>query len=450
MANLIPPGLAGLLGLGAQTWEDRVREAAFTSPQTNERLTFAFEDVERTTPINGTIFTFPGVNNAYVQRTGFGSREYPLRCYFSGPNHDKIATAFEARVLEPGIGRLEHPMHGRIPVVPFGQITRNDALKTAANQTIVELTFFTTVGEVYPSAQPGGVNEILGAIEGFNAKAAIDFDALMNLGDTVRKVQSKASIRKMLLKVSGELQKISDSVASVNRAFRDAQSTVNLGLDVLIGQPLLLARQISDLVQAPGRALTGIESRLDAYARLASSIFDDTLGNPAESLASGTSLLQRRDSITNDLRISDLFASSAVAGSIVSSTVAGSFVTRPQAISAAIAIQAQFDALVSWRDAGFEAIADIPDVSASRADVGEATQALQAAVAQSVALLVQASFGLKPERRIVLDRERTIIDLSAELYGSVDDKLDLLIMSNDLTGDEILELPRGKIISYFS
>lgn len=450
MANLIPPGIAGLLGLlESETWEDRLREAAFTSPKTNTRITFKYEDVSRTTPINGTIFTFPGVNNGYVQRNGFGSREYPLRCFFSGPNHDKIATAFEAAVLEPGIGRLEHPMYGKVHVVPFGQLTRNDALKTAANQSIVEVTFYTTVGEIYPSSQPSGVNEILAAIEGFDVAAAQQFDASMSLLSSINKITSKATLRSHLLAVSSALQSVSDSVTAVNRQFRDLQASVNLGLDVLIGQPLLLARQVGDLIKAPGRALVGIESRLDAYSRLAQSIFGSDSANPAERLASGASSLQRRDRITNDLHAADLFGANAVAGSIVASTVAGSFTTRPEAIRAALTIQSQLDAFVAWRDAGFEAVGAIPEVSVTQADTGQALQALQNAAALAVGFLVQTSFGLVPERRVVLDRERTIIDLAAELYGSVDGKLDLLINSNNLTGDEILELPRGKTISYF-
>lgn len=450
MANLVPPGVAGLLGLlGSQTWEDRISEGAWTSPKTNTRVRFDFEDLERTTPLNGTMFTFPGVNNGYPQRTGFGSREYPIRAYFSGPNHDKVATAFEAALLEPGVGRLEHPLHGRIPCVPFGQITRNDALKTAANQTIIETSFFTTVGDVYPSSRPSDTNEILNAISGFDVKAASDFDRLMELAGAVQKAQSKATIRGYLLKVSAELQSISDSVASVNRAFRDLQSDINLGLDILIGQPLLLARQISDLIKAPGRALVGIESRLDAYARLAASIFGAKAANPAEAFASGTALVQRRARIANDLHISDLFAANAVAGSIVATALDGSFTTRPQAIAAAASVQAQLDALVLWRDNGFATLASLPEVSESLVDTGSAVQALQAAVSLTVGFLVQSAFGLVVERRIVLDRPRTIVDLAAELYGEVDNRLDLLIASNNLTGDEIIELPRGRVISFY-
>jgi len=63
--------------------------------------------------------------------------------------------------------------------------------------------------------------------------------------------------------------------------------------------------------------------------------------------------------------------------------------------------------------------------------------------------LVFISFSLKQERSLVLDRSRTIIDVVAELYGSVDDQLDFFINSNGLTGSEILELPKGKQVVFY-
>jgi len=59
------------------------------------------------------------------------------------------------------------------------------------------------------------------------------------------------------------------------------------------------------------------------------------------------------------------------------------------------------------------------------------------------------SFSLKQERSIVLDRARTIVDISAELYGEVDAQLDFLINSNNLSGSEILEVPKGREIVYY-
>ncbi len=53
------------------------------------------------------------------------------------------------------------------------------------------------------------------------------------------------------------------------------------------------------------------------------------------------------------------------------------------------------------------------------------------------------------ERSIVLDRDRTILDLCAELYDEVDEKLDLIIDTNNLSGDEVFELKAGRRIVYY-
>ena len=63
--------------------------------------------------------------------------------------------------------------------------------------------------------------------------------------------------------------------------------------------------------------------------------------------------------------------------------------------------------------------------------------------------LVGLALSLATERRVVLDRPRTVIDLAAELYVTVDDRLDFLMESNNLTGAEIVELPRGHEILWY-
>jgi len=82
-------------------------------------------------------------------------------------------------------------------------------------------------------------------------------------------------------------------------------------------------------------------------------------------------------------------------------------------------------------------------------DTGAGYQALQSAAALVSGYLVETSFSLATERNIVMTEPRTIIDLAAEIYGAVDERLDFLINTNSLTGSEILELPRGRVIRYY-
>jgi hypothetical protein len=460
MAFPVAPGLEAIPGLGApQSWEDRIREAAYTSPG-GIRLRFDYEGVSREYTKRTAAFEFNGVNDSYVQQNGHSSRRYPMRCFFSGPDHDLRANTFEALLLEDGVGILEHPFYGTFDVVPFGDITRRDDLKDAANQTIIEVTFWTTLGAVYPQATAHPQSEILAAIGAFDDAAADQFASASDLTGAAGRAGMKATIRKLLQTVSAGLSAISDTVTAVNKEFRDIQSLVNYGMDVLIGQPLLLARQISNLIKAPGRALTGIGLRMDAYNALADDLFGTPAARPDVALSSGSALALRTTKIANDFHCSDLFALNYVAGAINAAIAQpigedgrasreAQFTTKPQALAAAERILDLFDRVTAWRDAGFGALSTIGGVDPAQVDTGAAYQALQQAVALTVGHLVEVSFTLVPERRIVLDRPRTIIDLCAELYGTVDDKLDFLIATNDLTGAEILELPRFKTIKYY-
>lgn len=440
--------------------ETRRRESAFTSPS-GKRIKFLYEDVSRNYTLRGTVFEFSRVDDAYVMRTGSGPRCYPLRCIFSGPQCDLEATAFEAAILEPGIGRLEHPRHGPVNVVPFGEVARRDNLVTSVNESIVEVTFWTTLDAIYPTNDAHPSSEILAAIAGFDVAASQRFANAMSLASSVNKTASKATIRKMLQQIGGALDSVSASTASVRREFEELRSTINLGMDVLIGKPLFLAQQISELIKAPARALDGLESRLDGYGDLAETIFGSPAGKPGERIDFTSSLLSRRQRVANDFHSSDLVAMNAVAGSVVAVTAqpvddAGKvvrgpiFTTRPQAIAAAATLLQQLDAVTDWRDGGFGALATLPTIGVDQIDTGESYQALKYAASLAAGTLVQTSFALLPERSITLDKPRTILDVAAQLYGAVDSRLDFLIETNKLTGSEILELPAGRKILYYA
>ena len=82
-------------------------------------------------------------------------------------------------------------------------------------------------------------------------------------------------------------------------------------------------------------------------------------------------------------------------------------------------------------------------------DTGGSYQQILALVGQTVGFLVAQSFGLAQERRIILDRNRNIVELCAELYNEIDDRLEFFIVSNDFTGSEILEVERGREVVYY-
>lgn len=428
-------------------WQDRVREAAYTPPS-GDRIVFAFEDVRVDVAKRSTAFVFPGVDGAYVQDNGHGAQRFPLRCFFHGDDHDLEADTFIEALLERGLGRLEHPFYGTFDVVPLGEITRRDDLRAAANQTVIDVVFSRSLAAVYPQLQASPRQAVVAELEALDDAGAAQLESAVDLSTVASQEEAKAKSRGLVQDASAALAEIAAATSKVNDAFQDAVSAINGGIDVLIGQPLGLAQQLFGLVTGPAAAASGIKSRIEGYAALIDTVTSAADAQPALAFTGGVVLESRRRLVANAFHLAALVSSAAIAG-LIRSTLEHRFDTRSEALTTAEALLDELGDLVAWMDAGFASLASVGGPGGI--DTGGGYQALQSATALAAGRLVEISFSLLPERRIVLDRPRTILDLAAELYGSVDDaQLDFLIASNGFTGSEILEVPRGRAVVYYA
>jgi prophage DNA circulation protein len=392
-----------------------------------------YEDVSQSVTKQTSGYNFPDASGTYVQDLGHSGRRYPLRVIFWGADHDQEARAFESALLERGAGKLEHPLYGVIDVVPYGDIKTRDRLKTAANQSVLEVTFWATIGLLYPTSQTDPAAEVQAAVEEYTEAAAEEFGAAADLDSAVEQASFTSTYESLLDSAEAGLQAIAEVQDNVARQFNAIVSSINRGIDVLVAQPLTLARQTISMILAPARAAASIKARLSAYANLASALIsgDNAVVSPGG--------YDARPS--NQFHTANLFASSYVIGAVVSA-INNQFETKPEALAAAEEILAQRDAVVAWQEANYGSLGET--------DTGAAYQKLQAATTLTAGYLVEISFSLKQERVITLDRDRTVIDLAAEVYGEVDDDvIDFLLASNALVGDEILNLPQGKDIVYY-
>ena len=411
-------------------WQDRLAQAAYTTPS-GQRLTFLYENVRKSFDKKTSAFDFPDAVGTFIQDNGRSGRRLPLRIFFSGDDYDLDTNDFEVGLAEIGRGKLEHPIYGTLDVVPFGTINRRDDLKTAANQAILEVTFWETIDILFPSAQADPGAEVLTAVNEYNAATAEQFEEVLDIDTAVEEATFQNQYQLVLDIAQSILQDIADAQDDVRQEFNAIFESINAGIETLVEDPLTLAFQTTIFLQTPAKAIESIRARLDAYSNLATSIIGAEGSVRTPGLDS-----QEANAFQND----DLFVSTAVTGAITS-VVNNQFETKPEALSAAEEILDLASAVTVWRDANYESLGLI--------DTGGSYQQFQEAVALTAGFLVEISFSLKQERSIVLTHSRTIVDVVAELYGTVDEFLDFLITSNNLTGSEILELPAGKKIVYF-
>ena len=408
------------------TWLNRLRQAAYTSPSGN-RIIFQYEDVSRAFSRKSTAFEFPDADGTYIQDLGRSGRRFELRIFFSGPNHDLEARAFDRALSEIGTGRLEHPMYGVFDVVPFGEINQRDDLKTAANQTVFELTFWDTINVIYQTAQDDIFKNILSGISDFNFAASNEFENSIRLITAFSEAVFKNNFLSLLNSTSSQLRPIANTQDSVKRQFDAINSSIVNSINV--DDPETLSLQTMLMIQSPARADTSVTIRLDTYRDVIAAIINLGIINP-----------RSNRNAPSDFRSRDVYVSTSVTGFILS-VLNNRFTIKKDAINAADFILTQFEIISSWRDDNFTALGEV--------DTGEAYQQLQETVALTAGYLVELSFTLKQERRFKIDRNRTIIDLTAQLYGVVDEQLDFFINSNNLSGSEILEIPRGREIVYY-
>lgn len=436
------------------SWRDRIKPGSYTSPS-GKRVTFQATAFSRSWRKRGTVWEYADVDGQYVQLRGNSGRIYPLRMLFSGADCDLHADAMEAALAEDGFGSLDHIAYGtRSPVAPLGEITRREDLVQRGGEVVLEVEFFDTFESVYPVLVADPVTAIGNYVDAFNQAAGNDFDDGVDLSNAGSKAMTIASIIAMVQGALGVLGAASAAVRGFQSELYAKAEAVNRGIDVLIGTPAALARQCAELVQTPARISRAIGERLDAYAAIfagSSSVFGDQLdayGALAESIFGGSSepSIQPQQA-PNDALVRILFVGAAVSGAVLSASTTD-YRTRPQATRAAIRVARQWDEYVRWRDGQYSGLASF---GLAALDASSSHGALYRAVSACLGHLVSSSFRLQAERRITLGRPRQLVELAAELYGNVEnDTLDRLIRENDLTGSEILELPKGRSIVYFA
>ena len=441
------------------SWKNRIIQAIYTSPS-GEEFVGQFEDVSKTISKKTTPFDFPDVDGTFVQDLGKKGRRYPLRWVFWGENYDAEAERFDNALEEKGAGQLQHPFYpGVFDVVPVGDITRVDALKTAGNQAVYNITFWETIEIVFPVSELSAKNAINIKIDDFAGVITSDgtvssvgaapeyFDDSLSVVSSTETVNFVDAAKAALRKVKAAMAKIAATSADIQRQFTDAFDLIDNAIDTLVGAPTLLAAQLIEFTRLPSQAAASIGAKLDSYTTLISSF----TGGPSNQFEPSS-----LDSVPgNNFAINDLLASSSVI-SMIESTVSdeANFSTRTGTIEAIESMQAAFDQYVAWSDTNRDAL--VAGGSANRKpgtndliDTGESYQSLQDALAIASGRLTEIVFTALQERSVTLDRNRSLLDFAGEFYGEIDTKIDFIIESNKLTGSEILELPKGRKMLYY-
>ena len=409
------------------SWIEDLREAAYTAPD-GTRLTFFYEDVSKEIDKKTSQFLFPYKDGAKIQDLGVGSRRYPLRIIFWGDDYNTEANDFEDALEQKGVGILEHPLYGVKKVVPFGTISRRDDLKSANNQAIFDIAFYETIEDiVFPVSIVNIEQDILNDIDAFLDIQSQEFLNKTSIITAFEDVSIQADLNAGVLDLNKFLSDIAKVQSAINAEFQSITSAITSAITDVINKAQIIASQAIILAKTPARVAVSISKRIEGYSNIIASLTTKIFDPSTDS------------SSVNSYQTNNTFVNASLTGAVEAS-IFTEFTTKSGALEIADDLLLLYENVQTWQDANIQNL-DIVDIGNSYAIVKEI-------ITKAVSRLVKLSFTLQQERSLILDRNRTPIDLVGELYGDLN-QLDFFITSNKLNGDKILEVKKGEKVLYY-
>jgi len=436
-------------------------EAKYTSPSGKE-FTFLWEKVSKKTGLKTGIFTFPDIDGAYVQHHGGGPVSFPIACIFNGEDHAKKADAFEQSLLERGTGELQHPIYGIKKVIPTGDISRENDLIKSLNESQISITFTETITGEAVELEAVTADQLEEDYDDFVEGAASDFTESLeidNIGETLV-LQSTLNEETTLLNgnlswlVASDRNKFADFLGAVKELKDNIKKLLNKTESFVVGA-LNVARLVLRIMRTPSRAITGLLEKVKGYTQLITQIVNQFCNDPfginniknqfattrlvltgaVASIAVGSALNISENASNNSKSNADKTNNTRARGNDV--------LSRESAMAIAMQIQYLLNVVQTFEDNKI-GTNNFIDTNA------DSYFLLIKLVQNSIKLIQNASFSLPMQQTIKLDKNRNIIELCAELYGSVDNfYIDRLINDNNLNIDEFEIIPMGKEVVYY-
>lgn len=398
---------------------DRLVECVYTSPS-GKAYTLLVDEVERNVSKKSAIHELAGRDGSVVQDNGKSTRKYPIVGLIDGSDYDLTADALAAALEETGSGKLQHPRWGSLPVLPLSY-AQSESFVDGSRVAKFSIDFVHT-----PPAVVSSTATTAAALQ----SAADTTAALVDVKLPSSSAFDLAAMRKALLSTAkswaSRLQGITGATEEMRSEINATGLAIQRSADILISAPLDLCESLTSLARIPAKAEGAIASKAKAYA----SLITDTL------LSLGASTVGQAALAVATLSALDI----AVHECITSGTLA----SRDDATLAAESLSGSHASILAAIET-LEATGFVtpPDL----------LEALVANAANAQTYLLDKSYSLAVERRVILTADRSPLELIRELKGEVDDwdaALDEFCAENHLGRDAFLVLPRGMEIRYYA
>lgn len=393
-------------------FDEEIRNCIYKSPS-GEVFTLSFDDSEITASKKLAVHEFPQTDNSNIQDLGNATVTIPLKVFFSGDDYKQKADEFWDALGEKGKAELKHHRLGNIKVIPQTW-TRTESLVEGLGRIDFSITFLRVsdfVGFPVTATSYGG-----------GLKATKD-SAFSVMQDNALDLSPSGVADRLKLKedVLSTFEKFEESLKDVIAQNADLQALVLGGIDEIskkidkyISTPLEFVRSMLDLVNLPAKVIASVKSKIEGYKG---------------ALKGAISVLPR--TLAQSMNRSNTIA--AICLSMGEAVTVGDIRSKKEADYIIDTLTAAVSEGLGELDKAY-----YPDVVASILESQSVTREYLKNIKKS----------LKGEKIIEIETERTLIDVLAEVSGSIEE-LDEFVEYNELQGQELLLIPRGRHLVYY-
>lgn len=429
-------------------WAGRLKDAKYVSFSGVE-FEYKYLDLSLFIPVKSSVFQSVSGDGAYVQHNGIGGMRFPMLMVLTGGDNDLGSKTALQALTEAGDGTLYHPTFGQITVGITGEIEQINAYVTAANQTSFVVEFVETTGLLTSESPP-----FSSALDAYLENAAQSFADTVSIADKAEEVSLATKVKDSIGKVKEMTRRVSAGIAVTQSAVDDTFDSINNAIDTLVKDPLMLARQMQNLIMTPAREIALIKDKLEAYKNLAADIFGAN-SDPRPNLYDSQP--------KNDYAVDSLVVGTLCAG-LAQISENNDFEYQKDLVFAADTNADTSEAYIEWADNGAESLSYTTAggttvvVTNNSGDWGDLnnvisianTNLLKKVSKNRINKKDRGTTNVRTEIKITTTRRRNTMQWCYEFYGSVKpDVLNRFARENDFGGDELFYIEAGRELVYY-
>lgn len=398
---------------------------------------FHFDSLTRSISKKSSISEILDSDESVAQDQGNTSPTFSMNIYFIGEDYDLSADLFwnmleeKYTVDEPGL--LMHPRWGDINVFPMSW-SQTEEFVDGAQVARFTVEFRKVFPTDYPTTDEQTESD---ALSNLDEMSGISADAAANM-----KLKKPSWLANIAGKIVGAVGLMFDALSGIAELQEDLISVyesihdgINAAVDDVAGNIINIMSGTQTLLRLPAQIYTSTLDKINSYRDLIEDLGKNFLDLNETDIGNKT----------NNATMFQLICGMASAA-LAEAAVFTDYGKRSDGIDAIDIVTAGYDSVL----AGMESAR--VDGLINEMYIGDHNflSLLQDTISRINALLLNKSFNLKAEKKIVLKNSSDAITLCYKFYKSVsNEKMDFFIATNNLTKGEFIEIQAGREVVYY-